>query len=234
VKHRWPLPIGAGDGQGAGNSHRTNGLRRRHRFEAGIGSPVAALRGMHSVSSRIRGARGFSLVELMMVVGLIAVVAGISVASLDVFIKSTRADSALDQMMNVLRVARDRAIGERRNFEVRFLTADHIQIARVELPGPNTTVVSDVYLENNFSFQILSGVPDTPDQFGGTTAIAFGSSPTRMFTSEGTFVNSGGDPLNGTIFMAIDRDKASARAVTIFGATALLHAWHFNGRAWAE
>jgi hypothetical protein len=155
-------------------------------------------------------------VELMMVVGLIAVVAGISVASLDVFIKSTRADSALDQMMNVLRVARDRAIGERRNFEVRFLTPDH------------------VYLENNFTFQILSGVPDTPDQFGASTAIAFGSSPTRMFTSEGTFVNSGGDPLNGTIFMAIDRDKASARAVTIFGATALLHAWHFNGRAWAE
>jgi prepilin-type N-terminal cleavage/methylation domain-containing protein len=186
------------------------------------------------LNARIQDARGFSLIELMLVAGLIAVVAGIAVARMDTFVKSTRADSTLDQMMNSLRVARDRAIGERRNFEVRFLTPDHIQIARVEIPGPATTVVSDVHLENNFTFQIISGVPDTPDAFGNSTAVAFGSSPTRMFTSEGTFVDSGGDPLNGTIFMAIDRDKQSPRAVTIFGATALLQAWKFNGRVWNE
>ncbi|HEY7172602.1 MAG TPA: prepilin-type N-terminal cleavage/methylation domain-containing protein [Vicinamibacterales bacterium] len=186
------------------------------------------------MNARIRDARGFSLIELMMVAGLIAIVAGIAVARLDNFIKSSRADSALDQMMNTLRVARDRAIGERRNFEVRFLTPDHIQIARVEIPGPATTVVSDVYLENNYAFQLISGVPDTPDAFGNAAAVAFGASPTRMFTSEGSFVTNTGDPLNGTIFMAITNDKQSPRAVTIFGATALLHAWKFNGRAWAE
>jgi prepilin-type N-terminal cleavage/methylation domain-containing protein len=189
---------------------------------------------MQLVSSRTRSARGFSLIELMIVAGLIAIVGGIAVARIDNFIKSSRADSALDQMMNTLRVARDRAIGERRNFEVRFLTPSHIQIAREELPGPATTVVTDVYLENHYAFQLISGVPDTPDAFGNATAVGFGTSPTRMFTSEGTFVTNTGDPLNGTIFMAINNDKQSPRAVTIFGATALLHGWKFNGRAWAE
>jgi len=186
------------------------------------------------LNARIRDARGFSLIELMMVVGLVAIVAGIAVARVDNFIKASRADSALDQMMNTLRVARDSAIGQRRNFEVRFLTPNHVQIARQEIPGPTTTVVTDIYLENNYQFQLISGVPDTPDAFGAATAIAFGTSPTRMFTSEGTFVTNTGDPLNGTIFMAITSDKQSPRAVSIFGATALLHSWKFNGRAWAE
>lgn len=85
-------------------------------------------------------------------------------------------------------------------------------------------------------FRLEPDVPDTPDGFGAGmgSAVAFGPSPTRMFTSEGTFVNQQGDALNGTLFLSISGDKLSPRAITIFGATALLRAWRWNGREWVE
>ena len=65
-------------------------------------------------------------------------------------------------------------------------------------------------------------------------AAAFGVSPSRMFTSEGSFVNQQGDFLNGTLFLAIPGDPLSARAITIFGPTALIRSWRWNGREWVE
>jgi hypothetical protein len=81
-------------------------------------------------------------------------------------------------------------------------------------------------------------VPDTPDRFGGAdpppAAIAFGASVTRMFTSEGTLIDSNGDPINGTVFMSVPGTANSSRAITIFGITGLMRAWRWNGSAWVE
>jgi hypothetical protein len=55
-----------------------------------------------------------------------------------------------------------------------------------------------------------------------------------MFTSEGTFVNNTGDPINGTVFMSIPNQANSARAITVLGTTALIRPWHWNGREWVE
>ena len=77
-------------------------------------------------------------------------------------------------------------------------------------------------------------MPDTPDLFGHTGAIAFGSTPTIRFTSDGSLIDSSGDVLNGTVFLAIDDKAASARAVTIFGATGLIRSWKWNGTAWVN
>ena len=57
--------------------------------------------------------------------------------------------------------------------------------------------------------------------FGGATAL--------LFTSEGTFVDQTGDPLNGTVFLSDPQRPNSLRAVTIFGPTALVRAWRWNG-----
>ena len=104
----------------------------------------------------------------------------------------------------------------------------------VEIPSGATTVVRTVALENRMQFLLQSGVPDTPDLFGNATAVAFGPSATRMFTSEGTFVDGSGDVLNGTVFLSIPGDPNSARAITVFGTTALLRVWRWDGRRWTE
>jgi hypothetical protein len=55
-----------------------------------------------------------------------------------------------------------------------------------------------------------------------------------MFTSEGSFVDANGDPLNGTLFIGNPDIPDSARAITVFGPSALLRVWRWNGNSWAE
>ena len=60
------------------------------------------------------------------------------------------------------------------------------------------------------------------------------SSLTRAFSSEGTLIDASGDVLNGTVFLAIPDQPNSARAISIFGITALLRTWRWDGGRWVE
>ncbi len=188
-----------------------------------------------ALSIRPRSDRGFTLVEMMMVVAILATVAGMAMLVSPNFVRHAKAESGIEQALGILRGAREIAITERRNIEVRFIGADAIQIARQELPlGSGTTVLRTVQLENGMQFRLVPGLPDTPDLFGYGSATAFGTTPTRMFTSEGTLVDANGDVLNGSLFLAVPNDRSSARAITIFGMTGLMHAWRWNGNGWVE
>ena len=186
---------------------------------------------------------GFTLLEVLVVVALLGTLAAMAIMVSPAFLKSAKADAGIEQAMDTLRLARDTAISQRRNVRVVFVGLDAIQTTREDV-GANgvvtgTTVLRTVQFENRMQFRVVSGAPNTPDAFsltGATTggAIAFGTSTSRMFTSEGTFVNQAGDALNGTIFLAIQGDPLSARAITIFGPTALIRAWRWNGRDWVE
>jgi prepilin-type N-terminal cleavage/methylation domain-containing protein len=181
---------------------------------------------------------GFSLIEVMTVAAIAAVVTATAVAVMPGFLSQGRSDGGSAQVLNALRLARERAIGERRNIEVRFIGNNEIQTVRDEISAggvaAGTTTVADIYVESQ-QFRQFSGLGDTPDSFGSSGPIALGASPTHMFTSEGTFIDSSGDVLNGTIFLGSPSgDKLSARAITILGSTALLHTWKWNGRAWID
>jgi hypothetical protein len=95
-------------------------------------------------------------------------------------------------------------------------------------------VLRTVELENRVQFRLEDGVPDTPDLFGMASALDFDLVGPWMFTSEGTFVGGSGDVTNGTVFMSIQSEANSARAITILGTTALIRPWHWNGREWVE
>ena len=170
----------------------------------------------------------------MITLAIIGIMAAAATVVVPTLVTQARSDGAVAQALNTLRVARDRAIGERRNVEVRFLGTNHIQIARQEIPGPATTIVADMFLEGGQRYLQFTGVGDTPDYFGALGPIAFGSTPKMMFTSEGTFVDSVGDELNGTVFLAKPGEPTTARAITIFGTTALLHTWKWDGRQWTD
>jgi prepilin-type N-terminal cleavage/methylation domain-containing protein len=194
---------------------------------------------MQQISAgRLRNEAGFSLLEIMVVVGIMGVLAAMAIMVSPSFTEHARAEAGIAQAMDALRLARETAISQRRNVEVRFVGLTAIQTAREDI-GANgvvtgTTVLRTVEFENHMKFLLQPGVPDTPDAFGNTDAVAFGPSPTRMFTSEGTFVNQQGDPINGTVFLSESGKPQSARAITIFGPTALLRAWRWNGHDWVE
>jgi prepilin-type N-terminal cleavage/methylation domain-containing protein len=194
--------------------------------------------GQHAASRHLASAAGFSLIEMVVVVSIVGTLCAAAAIVMPGAITQNRADSGVTTMVNTLRLARDRAVGERRNVDVRFLSTNQIQIARANIPVPPSTVVTytvitDVYLEDGMKFIQYSGLGDTPDAFGASGPVAFASSP-RMFTSEGTFVDATGDVMNGTIFFGIPGQATSARAVTIFGPTALIRSWRFDGIKWTE
>ena len=183
---------------------------------------------------RLHAAEGFTLLELLIVIAVTGILLGSTVMVASTVMSQSRADAATVSVVNTLSLARTRALTERRNFQVNFIMPNRIQVARVELTTNVPTIVSDTVLENGYRFERYSGLPDTPDQFGGTTATSFGPSPTRLFTSEGALVDAGGDVLNGSIFLGRNGVSSSARAVTVFGVTGLLRAWKWTGQEWAE
>ena len=136
--------------------------------------------------------------------------------------------------MAILRVAREEAISQRRNIRVAFVAPNQIVISRVEVPGPGITVIRQTWLENGLAFRLFGGVPDTPDAFGNPTPRSFGGATSTAFTSSGEFVDQNGDPVNGTVFVGREHEPLTARAISIFGPTALIRVWSWNGSRWTH
>jgi prepilin-type N-terminal cleavage/methylation domain-containing protein len=220
-------PIGRGAHGRVCRSYGRAGYASRN---LGAGGPVD-----RSVTPRADREGGFSLIELMLVVAIIAIVSGIAVPVSGNLLKGAKADSATAMALSAIEDARDRAVTERRNFQLDFVPPNRIRISRVEVPGPNKTVVAEAILENGQIFKKLpAGVPDTDDKFGADKDVNFTGTLPVMFTSDGTLIDTNGDVVNGSIFLAHDANKDSVRAITILGVTGLIRTWKWSGTKWLE
>jgi prepilin-type N-terminal cleavage/methylation domain-containing protein len=188
--------------------------------------------------ARVRNESGFSLLEVLVVVGILGTLAGMAMMVSPAFSQHARAEAGISQVLDVMRSAREVAVSQRRNVEIVFIGLNAIRTRRVDIDAngnqTGTTTLRTVELENRVQFQLEPGVPDTPDGFGNASALDFDTVGPWMFTSEGTFVNNTGDPINGTVFMSIPGQDNSARAISVLGTTALIRPWRWNGREWQE
>jgi prepilin-type N-terminal cleavage/methylation domain-containing protein len=196
---------------------------------------VPTVRGA-SVPVRPRSVRssGFTLIELMVVVGIMAVAAGMAVLVMPTALKAAKADGELSTVVGALRTAREQAISQRRNIRVTFTSPNQIAVLRESTDGTSTTLLNTIYLGDSARFLVFSENGDTPDAFGNGSAVAFGTAANWKFSSDGTFVDQNGDPLNGSVFIGRYNEPLSARAVTIFGPTALIRQWRWDGRQWTN
>lgn len=179
------------------------------------------------------------MIEVLMVLALMGIIMAMSVLMTRTTMNAVKGDGAMQSVIATLRGARERAIADRRNLEVRFPNTNTITIYRREVNGTTetgaTTLLDTLVLENGVRFTAPTSTSislDTPDGFGNGAAVSFSTAVTYIFTSEGTFVDQSGEPLNGTVFLGRANDPLAARAVTVFGPTALLHGYRWNGRAW--
>src|SRR3979490_407536 len=94
-----------------------------------------------------RSELGFSMVELLFVVALMAVLGTMSVLQIGASRSSIKGDGAMRLMISQMRTAREMAIGQRRFMRVVMTSPNTVQIIREEVPGPTTTVMSTILLE---------------------------------------------------------------------------------------
>jgi Tfp pilus assembly protein FimT len=210
------------------------------------------LKFFHRSSKRLRGTRGFSLLELMIVCSLMMIVGGITFMALQPALKDARSNEALEDVMMQLRTARERAVAERKQYIVTFGIAapagaatpmgapfgQSIQMFRWDA---GTALAATVQINNNhlpvdLFFQTLAGLPNAPatvpDGFGnGTVAIDLDRGVAAAITNQVLFMPDGsardtnGNLNSGIIYVGRTGDLYSSRAVTLYGATGRIRGW---------
>jgi prepilin-type N-terminal cleavage/methylation domain-containing protein len=199
------------------------------------------------LNGRRRGAgHGFSMVELLVAMLVIVIVSAIAIIQLGPVLQNYRSDAAMREVVDQLRQAREYSIARRQYVQVTFpVVGGQYQVVitqRNDLkPGAGAAVVlSTVPIEKPVQF-LLAGMPDTPDNFGNTSAIEFGGSvggpPLGMlFQSDGELVDGGTYlPVNGSVFLAAPgQPPSTARAITVLGSTGRVRAWKSSGSGWNQ
>jgi len=185
---------------------------------------------------------GFSLLELIFVVAIFGVLSTMAMMAAASWTEHAQADGAIEQIRSAFREARERAIADRRNVEIRFPNTNQIQLVRHDVVGnaeSGETVLGTYTLEGDMTFQLPYGVSDftgSDNLVAGTgeSGLNVGTATEQIFTSEGTLVDQAGDSLNMELFVAHGSDKLSTRAVTVFGPTAFIRGYLWNGRTWTQ
>lgn len=217
----------------------------------------------HRISDRQCGARGFSLLEMMIVICVLMIMGGISFMALQPALKDARANTAFESAMMPLRVARQRAIAERKQYIVCFgiaapagaltpvaPTAQSVQIFRWDAGTALSaaTQVTAVTMPIDINFQTIAGLPNTPvtvpDGFGSATValdfdqgVAGAIKNQVLFMPDGSAHDVNGNLNSGILYVARNGDLYSSRAVTLYGATGRIRGWRLlnsGGAKWIQ
>lgn len=176
---------------------------------------------------------GIGFTELIIVLALAGTVIAMGVPWFRAAAATVQGDADLRILEWQIKLAREMAINQRRAIQVSFTAPNLITVTRLNIPG-GTTVLSTGYLEHSARFMLFAGQIDTPDGFGRTNAVDFSGAATVMFTSDGMFTDAAGNPINGTVFIGQPGRSATSRALTIFGPTARIRTYRWNGSAWGH
>ncbi len=193
-----------------------------------------------SSTTDVRSEAGFSLAEMLVVVALIGVISAMVIPVTRDMITRAKADSASEVALRAISAARNRAVSERRNMLMTFITPNRLRLERQEVDANGAitglTLISETALEGAQEFLRFSPMADTPDAFGGTlgAAVHFAGIPPVMFTTDGSLVDSAGDVVNGSVFLGEPNKRPTARAITILGISGLVRKWKWSGTQWQE
>jgi prepilin-type N-terminal cleavage/methylation domain-containing protein len=174
---------------------------------------------------------GYSLLEVLAVITVASIMYGLAAGYYPQAAAAIQGDANMRIVNWQLKLARETAINERRDVEVQFIQPNTIRLVRHNIPN-GTTVLHTAVLENRTEFLLFPSQPDTPDGFGRTQAVWFGGAAAVMFTADGMLTDAAGNPVNGSIFLGQVAKPMTARALTVFGPTATLRSYRWNGTGW--
>ena len=201
---------------------------------------------------------GFSLVEMLIVVGVVIILLAAAIIEIKPILMASRADSAVAYTENQIRLARERAIDERRLMRLTFTaprtifmefqftdSTGAVTYAPVTLQAGQTGA-GITMLPNDVQFQTPPSPPATPPDNIGAQNNAFDffcagtacAGTILYFNPDGSIVNSTNDPVQGVVYMGRPGDPLSSRAVSFFGPTGKVKAWRYlkpsSGTKWIQ
>jgi Tfp pilus assembly protein FimT len=185
--------------------------------------------------------RGFSLLELMVVIGLGLAIGGISIMALKPLYQQNHVNAAYDTALSVIRTYHNQSVGQSKRYIITFtlpgtITVQYWQFATPVSPAPVT--VATYTLPPDVTFGVQGFPTAAPDGFGsGLVAIDFdqgmglGSQNYVMFMPDGSSQDTTGNYNSGVIYITHAGDLYSSRAITVFGTTGRIRGWRLNNVA---
>lgn len=186
-----------------------------------------------------RRVRGFSLIEMLIVISVMLMVMGAAVVQIWPMVRESKAQAAFQTTLGEMRRAHEMAVDQRQVYRLTFTAPRTIQLDRVNIDpatGNKTFVFqSKIDLPLETQFTVVAGIPTTPttvpDGFGnGSIAIDFdrdagGGGKEIYFQRDGRALNAANQLNNGVVYLCRPGEVMSCKAVSLIGATGRSKGW---------
>jgi type II secretory pathway pseudopilin PulG len=186
--------------------------------------------------SRMKDIRGFSLMEILLVTGLVAVVGAFSMIIIGPALEARNVEMAVRTVSTQMSRARQFSVDARRRTRVTFTTPSTITVDE-QAPvsqGGAWTQVSTIELPGDMELGVDGSLPGAPAPGGSTYPITqaanFGISQESevFFMPDGSAVTSAGILTNGVVYLVQPSNSMNtSRAVTLFGSTGRVKRWAY-------
>lgn len=206
---------------------------------------------------RLRNTRGFSLLEMVIVIAIGLIMATVTMTALMPLFNKNHVDSGYDMLLSTFRTYRNRAIAEGGRYILVPTNPNIIQVygwGYVPPPGtsPAPVLVGTVTLPQDIAFTTWSVFPSPgPDGFpGGPSPISFVNQqsntadtcsvveagvPCVVFYPDGSAQDDAGNYIGGVIYMTQPTTNAySSRAIDIWGTTGRIRGWRLYNQSGAN
>jgi len=183
---------------------------------------------------RSRSERGFSLVEMIIVVAIMLTAAAVSIINFPPAMAAMRMNSALNMTAETMKLARSQAFSDRCVYRVDFTLPATLTVTQ-QATG---LIVKTVILPPGVNFDAEPGLPSTPtttpDGFGSGTIsgpidfdadFGVGGLNQLFFYPDGSARDSNGHVNNGVVYLAQPGNINSSKAVSLWGITGRVKKW---------
>ena len=209
-----------------------------------------------AASRSLKSSKGFSMTELLVVIGIIALLSVMSLPYIVSYRKVYRSEDQAIKIIDLMTETSQLALTRRRTMRLEIdLTDNAVKIIDEQGTDPDTLIKS-IPMDNTLDLRVdakPNGVskPDPPnyadvafatDTLGhleGATPVTGHSVWAARFQRDGSVVNGIGNPISVNIYIwppttagSMDpRDLREVRAITLFGGSGAIRLWKHNGTA---
>ncbi len=175
--------------------------------------------------------RGFSLMEILLVAGLVAGVGGFTTMIIGPALEARNVEMAVRTVSTQMSRARQFSVDARRQTKVTFTTPRTITVEASQ--GGTWTQVSTVDLPGDMELEIDGSISNGPEGYGTSQVADFSGALEIFFMPNGSAVTSAGILSSGVVYVAQPSKVETTRAVTLFGTTGRIKRYKYiTGTGW--